>query len=619
LSRRLAAALLGAAAIATFAPAAAAAAAPAPSAYRVAVSQPDELGLPVSLDTDVYLPAGAVPGQGWPLVVFFHGGGNQKREGFVVQHADALTAAGYAVISFSSRGHGDSDGQTTVAGPKETRDLFDVLHWALASFPLDRSRIALGGESQGGLHTNGGQAHSDDPALNPDGIRFRALLPGNTPDFVREALIPNGVVKLSFGLGLIETYLVGARARMSPLIHKWIDSAALDLPGLTGDICDSSGHDTLTSSTTADLAFRSPGCYVDRMTVPTLWAQAFDDGLFTPEMAISMWRQMPNPANRIYLTMGGHAAPFTPANAERDELAAQVQFLDSVMKPGAGLPAAAATARMLKKGRRLIRRGKRLKRAGQRQRGKRLIKRGRKLVHKTRKQSAAAVAAQPKVVYWRRDPRVAVPSDSYRYPESSWSRFVSSTWPPPGTAETTLALGADGVAGSGAAAGALPLAPLSVDEANDPVTAAALSATPIGTSPVPAKLPATDLPGFIAAFQTAPFAADRELSGQPRAGLAWTPLSPDTQLVLKLFDRAPDGTVTLLSRGVQGIRAATPGVQRQVTVAGNAISALIPAGHTLLAWVSAGELGFYKPFVGSLGGVLAAGTASTLTIPLRSP
>jgi hypothetical protein len=169
---------------------------------------------------------------------------------------------------------------------------------------------------------------------------------------------------------------------------------------------------------------------------------------------------------------------------------------------------------------------------------------------------------------------------------------------------------------SGASPGLLPLAPLSVDEGNDPVVAAALSATPVGTSPIPRRLPATDLPGFIAGFTTPILSRPRELSGTARASLAWTPASPDTQLALKIFDRGPDGTLTLLGRGIQGIRAATPGEEIQVRVTTDAFSARIPAGHSLLAWVSASELGFYKPYVPSLGGTLAAGPGSSLTLPL---
>src|SRR4051794_17721801 len=52
------------------------------STHSVPVSQPDELGAPVALDTDVYLPSGSPPAGGWPFVEVFHGGGSSKDSGF---------------------------------------------------------------------------------------------------------------------------------------------------------------------------------------------------------------------------------------------------------------------------------------------------------------------------------------------------------------------------------------------------------------------------------------------------------------------------------------------------------------------------------------------------------
>ena len=193
------------------------------------MTTPDTLGAPVSLDTDVYVPDGAPPPAGFPLLEIFHGGGSTKDNAYDAAHARRFADDGYVVLSYSARGHGNSGGQTTVAGPAEIRDLFDVTAWALGSaavrtdFHIDRARIALRGYSQGGLHTNLGQVWSSDPSINPYGISFRALEPGNTPDLVFSALVPNSVLKLSFGAGLIATYLGGSTTgRIAPVVDKWI-------------------------------------------------------------------------------------------------------------------------------------------------------------------------------------------------------------------------------------------------------------------------------------------------------------------------------------------------------------------------------------------------------------
>jgi predicted acyl esterase len=545
------------------------------SSFSVPVTTPDTLGAPVNLDTDVYVPDGTPPPAGFPLVELFHGGGSTKDNPYDAAHAGRFADDGYVVLIYSARGHGNSGGQTTVAGPAEIRDLFDVSAWVLGigdralpphpDFHIDRTRIALTGYSQGGLHTNLGQVWSGDPSINPYGISFRALEPGNTPDLVFPALVPNSVLKLSFGVGLVATYLGGSQARIAPVVDKWIATAAADEPQLygSGDLCDGSTHDTATSTMQQDLGWRSVGCQPERLGLPWLWAQAFDDGLFPPDMAISMWRRAPNRAqHRLYLSMGGHAAPAADQSVEQDKFDTQLRFLGAVMQ-GRPLP-------------------------------------------------------RPSVVYWTRDPTAQVPASSYAYPPGAWRRQTADNWPPAKVADTTYRLGANGSATQDStSSGETYLSPLTEDERNDPVAAAALSGTPLGTSPT-SSVPATSLPGFIASFRTPPFSSDRELSGSPFANLSWTPASTDSQVVLELFDEGPSGSLTLFSRGVQGLRGIQPGVERRVRVDGNAFSIRIPAGHRVRAWVMAGNPALYKPYPRSAGGVLRMGDASTLTLPLRS-
>jgi ABC-2 type transport system ATP-binding protein len=539
------------------------------STHSVPVTTPDSLGASVSLDTDVYVPDGTLPAAGFPLLDIFHGGGSTKDNAYDAAHARSFAEDGYVVVSYSARGHGNSGGQTSVAGPAEIRDLFDVTAWALSrpEFHIDRTRIALAGYSQGGLHTNLGQVWSNDPSVNPYGISFRALEPGNTPNYVFNALVPNSVLKLSFGVGLIGTYVGGSTSgKLAPVVDKWIATAAADAPQLygSGDLCDRSTHDTATSTMKQDLAWRSVGCQPERLGLPWHWAQAFDDGLFPPDMAISMWNRAPNrDKHRLYLSMGGHAAPAADESVEQDKFDTQRRFLDAVMQ-GKALP-------------------------------------------------------KPSVVYWTRDPAIEVPADSYAYPPDAWRRQTADSWPPAKVADATYRLGADGTATQGSASsGVTYLSPLTEDERNDPVAAAALSGTPLGTSPL-SSVPATSLPGFIASFRTPPFSTEKELSGAPFANLSWTPAATDSQLVVELFVEDPSGNLTLFSRGVQGIRGAVPGVERQVRVDTNAFSIRIPAGHRVRAWVMAGNQASYKPYPLSAGGVLRMGDASTLALPLRSP
>lgn len=546
------------------------------SSYRIPVTAPDEYGAPVTIEADVYLPDGKPPPAGWPLVQVLHGGGSNKDNEYDAGHARGLAEHGYAAILYSQRGHGDSTGQLVVAGPKEMRDLFDVTAWALGiaalapshpDFELDPNRVALMGNSQGGLNTNIGQVSSGDPALNPYGIHFRAVLPQDTPDVVFDALVPNDVVKLSFGIGLLGTYTFNGdtQARIAPAVGKWIGNATLDVPGsYGGETCDATGHDTPASTTKQDLAARSVGCSVDRYTTPFLWTQALDDGLFPGDMAISMWRRAPAGTKRLYLSMGGHGAPFPHPSNEEDEFAAHLAFLDHAFRGDPlGLPA---------------------------------------------------------VTYWTRDPRVAVPANEYRYPRDAWFKQTAPGWPPPGTADVPYKLAGDGRAidQGPATEASLPLGSAAPDPGSDPVANTVFAQTPLGTSPPGSLSPGgASSPGVVAGFVTEPFGSDKELSGNAVAQLEWTPASPDSQLVVKLFDMAADGSLTFLSRGVRGLRGATPGAQQTVIVRPDSLSSLIPAGHRVVVTVTAGDTSFYKPYPGSAGGVLEAGESSTVTLPLR--
>lgn len=540
--------------------------------YMVAVTTPDDNGAAVTIDTDVYLPAARPPRSGYPLMLVFHGGASRKDNPFDATHAQAFAKHGYASLIYSQRGHGQSGGLVNVAGPQEMRDLFDVLAWAFKirgrgskpahpAFRLDRRRIGLQGYSQGGLHVNLGQVWHASKLYDPYGFRFRVLEPGNTPDMVMQALVPNQVFKFTWAEGLFGTY--SSTGKLGSAFKRWIVQAAADAPLYDRPRCDASRHDTPTSTIEQDLAFRSPGCFVSRMTLPSLWAQSFDDGLFPPELAISMWRRMSDRRdNRLYLSMGGHGAPQADPAAEDDRLRSQIKFADHFL-------------------------------------------RGRPL-------------RMPRVVYWTRDPAVVVSANKYSYPAGAWYRQTSGQWPPRGIRVRTYRLAANGTAveGASAPAGSLPLTPLSSDESNDPVALTAVSSTPIGTSPVRA-LPATGFPGLVASFITAPLSSDLELSGPAVGHLRWSPNSSNTQLVTKLFDRAPDGTMTLMTRGVTGLRAAAIGAPRNVIVAGSDTSFLLRRGHRVVIWVMSGDVPYYRQYGDSGGGVLSEGSVSTLSLPLR--
>ncbi len=524
--------------------------------HMVPVSATDENGRLVAIDTDVRLPDGAAPRRGWPVVALFHGGGGTKTSAFDVNAAKAFAARGYATILYSARGHGASGGQTTIVGPKEVGDAFDVLGWALDRYPLDRRRMALWGYSQGGLHTNLVHGWADSRQLNPRGLRFRAVMPSSTPDRVFEALVEHGVVKLSFGAALIALYSTSARP--APQVDRWIATGLVDQPAAygAGAICDTTGHDAPASTMKADLAWRSMGCRPRRLGLPTFWAQQFDDALFPGDMAVRALRARRHRFDRLTFNTGGHGAPAQAKTPVAQTLARQVRWLGAVLRrrrpPG------------------------------------------------------------PRVVFYARDPSVSVPYAVKQWPESAWVRRTARRWPPRGSRPVELTLASGGALGPGTAASST-LAATAADTSNDSAATAAAQAIPNGTT-ITGALPRLAGPGSAAEFRSAPFTRRRLLAGAAVLRGTWTPLSADSQVTFQLLDEAPDGTLTLLDRGVRGVRGAVPGQPAGIVVRGHPTAALLQPRHRLLLRVAAGDASFYKAYAGGLGGVLSDGR---LRISLR--
>ena len=209
----------------------------------------------------------------------------------------------------------------------------------------------------------------------------------------------------------------------------------------------------------------------------------------------------------------------------------------------------------------------------------------------------------PAVTYVR-DPAVPYPPTPTAYPPGAWYRRTASSWPPPGTRDGGLS--ARRLTGARCAPAPPPvprlLAAPGEDEANDPVARSPPSRRRrSGTSPIPSAIPASNAPGLVAAFSTDSFPAKRELAGAPVARLSWTPLAPDTQLVLEAVrPRARRHDVPDHPRG--GRRPRSHARRRaDCDGPGKTFSQLIRPGHRLVAWVLAGDAGFDKLFAPPAG------------------
>jgi fermentation-respiration switch protein FrsA (DUF1100 family) len=101
----------------------------------------------VDLAATLYEPSGDPPLQGFPAIVLFHGLGGTRQDLDSIAQRWADT---FAVLSFDTRGHGQSGGLVSVDGPREIADTRAVYGWLAARPEIDAHAIGAWGISLGG-------------------------------------------------------------------------------------------------------------------------------------------------------------------------------------------------------------------------------------------------------------------------------------------------------------------------------------------------------------------------------------------------------------------------------------------------------------------------------------
>ncbi|MEU8868204.1 CocE/NonD family hydrolase [Streptomyces umbrinus] len=194
-----------------------------------------------------------------PAVLLAHGFGGSKKD--LRTQAEDLARDGYAVLTWSARGFGRSNGKIGLNDPKgEVADASKLIDW-LAKRPevqLDRTgdpRVGMAGASYGGavsLLTAG----TDD--------RVDAIAPAITYWNLADALFPNGVFKKLWAGIFINT-------------GGGCDKFEKQLCEMYNRVAESGTPD---AAATKLLEERSPAAVGDRVKVPTLLMQGQTDSLF---------------------------------------------------------------------------------------------------------------------------------------------------------------------------------------------------------------------------------------------------------------------------------------------------------------------------------------------------
>ncbi|MFD9248582.1 alpha/beta fold hydrolase, partial [Streptomyces bottropensis] len=194
-----------------------------------------------------------------PAVLLGHGFGGSKND--VRKQAEALARDGYAVLTWSARGFGDSTGKIGLNDPEgEVADVSKLIDW-LATRPeveLDKKgdpRLGVAGASYGGAISLLAAGYDD---------RVDAIAPAITYWNLSDALFPNGVFKKLWA-GLFVNTGGGCEKFEKQLCEMYQRVAESGQPD---------------AQAVKLLAERSPEAVGDRIKVPTLLMQGQTDSLF---------------------------------------------------------------------------------------------------------------------------------------------------------------------------------------------------------------------------------------------------------------------------------------------------------------------------------------------------
>lgn len=214
-----------------------------------------------------------------------------------------LVAAGFGVVSFDERGHGDARDDSVVEfmDPNyEVKDVSKVIDY-LATLPwvlLDKP----GDPRLGGIGLSYGGAFQTMGAIL-DG-RFDAIVPEITWNDITQALDPNGAIKSAW----VDAFYASGNAQGTV---KFDDSFHEGFAWATSTNTFPAGQAPGVPDLYDRLKLDSPVSYPGRLTIPTLFIQGMPDTLFPLNHAVANLRMMEAagvPANQtaLYTHLAGH-------------------------------------------------------------------------------------------------------------------------------------------------------------------------------------------------------------------------------------------------------------------------------------------------------------------------
>ena len=283
------------------------AAAPAAAARDVTVTSFD--GTPIAAS---FLPAsGLAPGSRAPTILMTHGWGGTRDRGdsavpmgpFGASDSKGLRDAGFNVLTWDSRGFGESGGTVTVDHKDfEGRDVQALLDWLVTQ---PEAQLDAPGDPRAGMHgaSYAGGIELVAAAIEP---RIDAIAPSISWHSLLTALYREDLAKAGWG-----AVLTGAGAATATLLGVvapgGIQTGTLD-PHIMSAFVSGAATGTFSAEDKQWFADRGPGALVGDIRIPTLLIQGTPDTLFTPSEAMRNYELLAR--NGIPLKMiwfcGGH-------------------------------------------------------------------------------------------------------------------------------------------------------------------------------------------------------------------------------------------------------------------------------------------------------------------------
>ncbi|WP_458209110.1 CocE/NonD family hydrolase [Haladaptatus sp. NG-SE-30] len=266
-----------------------------------------------------------------PAMLLTHGWGADRNADYVRRMAELYARNDYVVLTYDSRGFGESGGEVGLDGPKEVEDAQELVTWLARRENVqtandDPDDPAIGMDSlsyAGGIQLN--VAARDD--------RLDAIVPRWAWHDLVYSLAPNGVVKAGWASLLFAVGVTGSRGLtsgdgtsgkqdvrygVSPKLHRMMTEATVT--------------NRFSNESKAYLRTRSATTKLDDIDVPALFVSGWPDTLFTSNEAIwthDALRERDVPT-RLLFFQGGHTTTDTAGAKQRDYIdAAALEWVEA--------------------------------------------------------------------------------------------------------------------------------------------------------------------------------------------------------------------------------------------------------------------------------------------------